>query len=1834
MRREIVHTFFNRSPIAAPIQTGQTLAGVVTGKLNASDPNGDPLTATVTRQGAFGTVGLAADGTYTYTPTVTVPATGLTDSFQVAIDDSGGAHLRGVLGAVEQFFHSVALAVGLAQPDTVVKTVNVVVAGSVVGGSIPSVVLTSGPLVYPSTGGPKPLDPAVTVVDVDSAQLSGAKVSISVGYDALTDSLGYSSAGGPVTGSFDAATGTLTLSGTATVAQYQAALRSVTFTSTAADLVGARTASIVVTADGVDSLPGLVAVVMAGVPVNVPSVVLASPVKLYTGNGTPVVLDSNVIVADVDSTQATGATVTIGAGYTAGVDTLGYTGPLSSSFDDATGTLTLTGAASVADYQAALRSVTFASTATVGVKTVSMAVTTDGTVGTPGVIAVTVAALPPVGLPSVVLTTPATLYTGNGTPVVLDSNVIVADVDSTQATGATVQIGAGYTAGVDTLGYTGRLSSSFDDATGTLTLTGDASVADYQAALRSVTFASTATVGVKTVSMSVITDGTVGTPGIIAVTVAALPPATGLPSVVLTSPATLYTGNGTPVVLDSNVIVADVDSTQATGATVTIGVGYSAGVDTLGYTGPLSSSFDDATGTLTLTGDASIADYQAALRSVTFASTATVGVKTVSMSVVTDGTVGTPGVIALTVAALPPVGLPSVVLTTPATLYTGNGTPVVLDSNVVVADVDSTQATGATVQIGAGYTAGVDTLGYTGPLSSSFDNATGTLTLTGDASVADYQAALRSVTFASTAMAGVKTVSMSVITDGATGTPGTIVVTVAAPPASTGLPSVVLTTPATLYTGNGTPVVLDSNVIVADVDSTQATGATVTIGVGYTAGVDTLAYTGPLSSSFDDATGTLTLTGDASVADYQAALRSVTFASTATVGVKTVSMAVVTDGTTGTPGTIVVTVAAPPASTGLPSVVLTSPATLYTGNGTPVVLDSNVVVADVDSTQATSATVKVTTGYAAGVDTLGYTGPLSSSFDDATGTLTLSGDASVADYQAALRSVTFASTATVGVKTVSMAVITDGATGTPGIIAVTVAAPPVSTGLPSVVLTSPATLYVGNGTPVVLDSNVIVADVDSTQATSATVKVTTGYTAGVDTLGYTGPLSSSFDDATGTLTLTGDASVADYQAALRSVTFASTATVGVKTVSMSVITDGAAGTPGTIVVTVAAPPVSTGLPSVVLTTPATLYTGNGTPVVLDSNVVVADVDSTLATGATVTIGAGYTAGVDTLGYTGPLSSSFDDATGTLTLTGDASIADYQTALRSVTFASTATAGVKTVSMAVITDGATGTPGTIVVTAAAPPAATNVPPLVVTSGALTYTAGGAAVALDPGMTVVDIDSPTLAGATVSIAIGYVPGTDSLNYSTIDGIGGVYDAGTGVLTLTGVASAAQYQQALRSVTFATTASALAAIKAVSVVVTDGTAASIPGTVAVTVLALPVDVPPLVATSLLSAVPYTAGSAPVQLDPSVTVTDLDSTFLSGAQVSITGGFAAGDTLSFTQGNGISGTYDSSTGVLTLSGAATVANYQQALRSVAFATNSSAIAALKTVSMVVTDFDGASSVSLPLTVAVASLPINVAPVVVSSLANPVPYTAGNSPAVLDGAVTILEDSNTLTGATISLGITKQSGDTLAFTPPSGSSITGTYDATTGVLTLTGTGTVDQYQTALRSVTFATTSAGLVGLRTVTMAVTDGSGAQSISVPLAVTVVANTAPVVSTTLVSALVYTTGSGPTPLDPGFGVADSSTFMSGATVSITAGKGSSDALTFTPANGITGSYNAATGVLTLSGTATAAQYQSLLRSVNFSTTTSTLFSAARTFAVGVTDQQGLTGTVVLLMTVLGL
>src|SRR5690242_7232349 len=82
------------------------------------------------------------------------------------------------------------------------------------------------------------------------------------------------------------------------------------------------------------------------------------------------------------------------------------------------------------------------------------------------------------------------------------------------------------------------------------------------------------------------------------------------------------------------------------------------------------------------------------------------------------------------------------------------------------------------------------------------------------------------------------------------------------------------------------------------------------------------------------------------------------------------------------------------------------------------------------------------------------------------------------------------------------------------------------------------------------------------------------------------------------------------------------------------------------------------------------------------------------------------------------------------------------------------------------------------------------------------------------------------------------------------------------------------------------------------------------------------------------YTEQAAPVTIDSDLTVSSANN--LTAAAIWIASGFVDGDVLAFTPQSGIAGAFDSNTHVLTLSGSATAAAYQDVLRSVTFASSS----------------------------------------------------------------------------------------------------------------------------------------------------------------------------------------------------------------------------------------------------------------------------------------------------------
>lgn len=126
---------------------------------------------------------------------------------------------------------------------------------------------------------------------------------------------------------------------------------------------------------------------------------------------------------------------------------------------------------------------------------------------------------------------------------------------------------------------------------------------------------------------------------------------------------------------------------------------------------------------------------------------------------------------------------------------------------------------------------------------------------------------------------------------------------------------------------------------------------------------------------------------------------------------------------------------------------------------------------------------------------------------------------------------------------------------------------------------------------------------------------------------------------------------------------------------------------------------------------------------------------------------------------------------------------------------------------------------------------------------------------------------------------------------------------------------------------------------------------------------------ATTTVGTAGYIENDPGVVIDSGISLSD-DSTVMSGATISITGGLAAAeDELQFTSQNGISGTYITGTGVLTLTGSSSLANYETALQSVRYRNQSDTPSeATRTISFVVND-GRLSSTAVHRAVSVAAL-------------------------------------------------------------------------------------------------------------------------------------------------------------------------------------------------------------------------------------------------------------------------
>ena len=801
-----------------------------------------------------------------------------------------------------------------------------------------------------------------------------------------------------------------------------------------------------------------------------------------------------------------------------------------------------------------------------------------------------------------------------------------------------------------------------------------------------------------------------------------------------------------------------------------------------------------------------------------------------------------------------------------------------------------------------------------------------------------------------------------------------------------------------------------------------------------------------------------------------------------------------------------------------PTVTTSAGCTAYVEQTPSVPVDGALTVADPDDTTLDSATVSITANFERGDDLLfkdqnGIIG----SYDDVTGVLALSGIASLSNYQAALRTVRYRNLGGISpsaTKDVSFTANDAGNDSAPATKQICISEGDASANHRPVGETSEGALnYVENDGPLPIDGAFIALDADSVNLSGATVRFTdpiapgeddedevpgteigetpASFAPAEDELGFTDQngITGAYDDTTGVLTLSGVASVADYEAAVRSVTYENTSenpSPAARTIRFQVTdTEGASSFPSNRGVLVT--PVNDA-PVVTTTDGAGGYTEGDPATAVDAGLTVGDVDDTEIEGGQVRISDGFEAGdelvwSDQLGIEG----GYDSETGVLTLTGTASVADYQTALRSIEFVGTSDdpPATKTVEF-VVNDGDLDSAAgarTISVTGV------NDKPVLVASGSsVSYTENDDPVAIDPGIAASDVDSDDFAGATVQITGNLASGEDVLALEDQNGITGSYESETGTLTLSGTSSVANYEAALRSVTYRNSSeNPSTATRTVTFQVNDGGATEnlsdpVTGDVGVTA----VNDAPSVTTSEDST-SYTIGDdSGVEVDEALTVGDPDDTDVESAQVRIASGFEAGDELVWSDQLGIEGGYDTGTGVLTLTGSTSVADYETALRSIKFRAATVATPGSRTVEFTVNDGDADSAAASKGIELALPPPPNEAPVVTTS-AGSSSYTLGDTNgSTVDSALTVTDaDDVNLEGAQVQIeGF--EPGDDLVWTDQLG--ITGSFDSEVGVLPLTGSAPLADYETALRSIKFRHAGDNQSAFRSVAFKVNDGS--------------------------------------------------------------------------------------------------------------------------------------------------
>ncbi len=381
---------------------------------------------------------------------------------------------------------------------------------------------------------------------------------------------------------------------------------------------------------------------------------------------------------------------------------------------------------------------------------------------------------------------------------------------------------------------------------------------------------------------------------------------------------------------------------------------------------------------------------------------------------------------------------------------------------------------------------------------------------------------------------------------------------------------------------------------------------------------------------------------------------------------------------------------------------------------------------------------------------------------------------------------------------------------------------------PPVITNSAGTITFTEDDPAtIIGGGIAVTDSDSATLTGATVVITSGFVAGQDQLlcSSSGGVTCA-SSGTGTLTLTGNAPVTDYEFVLRRVSYLNTSQAPTTTARVMTFNVQDANHPATTPATqqlaiVAVNDVPVGAP------PTRNYFINegAAAITIGDAITLTDVDGTTLDHVTVTILGPTDGSNETLACTPALGitcAGSPSVTGTLTLSGVASLAAYQTVLANLTYRNTSTNPTVTrdvVLRACDSAGAAGCSSNIFRTIQITRTPTA-PVLAPGPGTTAFTEQMAAVTFAPALTVFDDDSP-IASATVQVVSARA--TDALAFATLPAgfaPAEITGQGTTTIVVTRSTTAANFESLLRQLTFVNTSDDPRASRAITIQVTDDT------------------------------------------------------------------------------------------------------------------------------------------------------------------------------------------------------------------------------------------------------------------------------------------------------------------------------------------------------------------------------------------------------------------------------